>query len=227
MYESAVEDAALAWFEALGYSVYSGLEIAPGELAAERAAYGETILARRFRESLARLNPEIPAEALDDAYRKVAVPQAPSLLANNRAFHRMLVDGIPVECRRPDGSIGTQLVRLVDFHSPDANDWLVVNQFTITEGQHNRRPDIIVFLNGLPLAVFELKNAADQNATIWDAFNQLQTYKQQIPSFFTYNALLVISDGLEARVGTISSDKERFMPWRTIEGETVAPLPLN
>ena len=221
--ESTVETAALAWFEALGYSVCKGLEIAPGELAAERTGYAETILARRFREALARLNPELPAEALDDAFRKVSIPQHPSLLANNRAFHCMLADGIPVECRRPDGSIGTQIARLVDFQNPDANDWLVVNQFTVTEGQHNRRPDMVVFVNGLPLAVFELKNAADQDATIWDAFSQLQTYKQQIPALFTYNALLVISDGLEARIGTVSSDKERFMPWRTIEGEAVAP----
>ena len=162
-----------------------------------------------------------------------------SLLANNRAFHRMLVEGIPVEYtapsprpsskgRAPSGTEDAgwhrhEIVRLVDWDNPDANDWLVVNQFTVIEGQHNRRADVVVFVNGLPLAVFELKNAADENATVWDAFNQLQTYKQQIPSIFTYNALLVISDGLEARIGTLTSDKKRFMPWRTIEGETVAP----
>jgi type I restriction enzyme R subunit len=223
LYEAGVEAAALDILEALGYASLRGGEIAPGEPGAERGSFSEAVLGERFRESLRRLNPDLPAEALEEAVRRVTLPQQPSLLANNRALHRMLVEGVAVECRRLDGSIGTQLVQLVDFHHPDANDWLVVNQFTVIEGQHNRRPDLVVFLNGLPLAVFELKNAADESATIWDAFNQLQTYKLQIPSLFIYNALLVISDGLEARIGTISSDKERFMPWRTIEGETVAP----
>ena len=137
------------------------------------------------------------------------------------------MDGIAVECRRKDGSIGAEIVRLIDFDDPDANDWLVVNQFTVIEGQHNRRPDVVIFINGLPLGVIELKNAADENADIWQAFDQFQTYKQQIPSLFVHNAVLVISDGLEARIGTISADKERFMPWRTIEGETVAPATLS
>ena len=168
----------------------------------------------------------MPAEALDEAFRKVTVPQHPSLIANNRAFHRMLMDGIAVECRRKDGTIGAEIVRLVDFDDPEANDWLAVNQFTVIEGQHNRRPDVVIFVNGLPLGVIELKNAADEQADIWTAFNQLQTYKQQIPSLFVHNAVLVVSDGLEARIGTISADKEWFMPWRTIEGETVAPATM-
>ena len=138
----------------------------------------------------------------------------------------MLVDGITVECRRKDDSIGAEIVRLMDFDDPEANDWLAVNQFTVIEGQHNRRPDMVLFVNGLPLGVIELKNAADEQADIWAAFNQLQTYKQQIPSLFIHNAVLVISDGIEARIGTISADKERFMPWRTIEGETVAPASM-
>ena len=163
---------------------------------------------------------------MDEAFRKVTVPQHPSLIANNRAFHRILVDGIAVECRRKDDSIGAEIVRLIDFDDPDANDWLVVNQFTVIEGQHNRRADVVVFVNGLPLGVIELKNAADEQADIWSAFNQLQTYKAQIPSLFIHNAVLVISDGLETRIGTISADKERFMPWRTIEGETVAPASM-
>ena len=138
----------------------------------------------------------------------------------------MLVDGITVECRRKDDSIGAEIVRLIDFDDPEANDWLAVNQFTVIEGQHNRRPDTVVFINGLPLGLVELKNAADENADIWAAFNQLQTYKQQIPSLFVHNAVLIISDGIEARIGTISADKERFMPWRTIDGETVAPASM-
>jgi type I restriction enzyme R subunit len=220
--ESVVEDAALSWLGELEYSVLHGPEIAPGELAAERAGFGETVLAERLRAALRKLNPTLPAEALEEAFRKVTA----SLIANNRAFHRMLVDGITVECRRKDESIGAEIVRLIDFDDPDANDWLAVNQFTVIEGQHNRRPDTVVFINGLPLGVIELKNAADENADIWAAFNQLQTYKQQIPSLFVHNAVLVISDGTEARIGTISADRERFMPWRTIEGETIAPASM-
>ncbi|MBI3853942.1 MAG: type I restriction endonuclease subunit R [Verrucomicrobia bacterium] len=224
--ESVVEDAALAWLGELEYSVLHGPEIAPGELAAERAGFGETVLAERLRAALRKLNPTLPTDALEEAFRKVTVPQHPSLIANNRAFHRMLVDGITVECRRKDDSIGAEIVRLIDLHDPAANDWLAVNQYTIIEGQHNRRPDTVVFVNGLPLGVVELKNAADEQADIWAAFNQLQTYKQQIPSLFIHNAVLIISDGIEARIGTISADKERFMPWRTIEGETVAPASM-
>jgi len=224
--ESIVEDATLNWFGELGFSLLHGPEIAPGELVAERAAFGEVVLEKRLRAALRKLNPALPVEALDEAFRKVAVPQHPSLIANNRAFHRMLIDGITVECRRKDGSIGAEIVRLMDFDDPEANDWLTVNQFTVIEGQHNRRPDIVIFVNGLPLGVVELKNATDEQADVWAAFNQLQTYKQQIPSFFVHNAVLVISDGIEARIGTISADKERFMPWRTIEGETVAPVSM-
>ncbi len=224
--ESVVEDAALGWLGELKYSVLHGPEIAPGELAAERAGFGETVLPERLRAALRKLNRGLPPEALDEAFRKVTVPQHPSLIANNRAFHRMLTDGIAVECRRKDGTIGAEIVRLVDFDDPAANDWLAVNQFTVIEEQHNRRTDVVIFVNGLPLGVIELKNAADEQADIWTAFNQLQTYKQQIPSLFVHNAVLVVSDGLEARIGTISADKEWFMPWRTIEGETVAPATI-
>ncbi|MCG3195736.1 MAG: hypothetical protein GHCLOJNM_00203 [bacterium] len=224
--ESTVEEAALSWFCELGYVAVHGQEIAPGEVHAERTGFGDVVLNNRLWIALGRLNPQVPNAALEEAVRKITVPQSPSLIANNRAFHKMLVDGIAVECRREDGSVGAEIVRLLDFADPDANDWLVVNQFTVIESRHNRRPDVVVFVNGLPLAVIELKNAADENADIWAAFNQLQTYKQQIPSLFTYNAILAVSDGLEARVGTISADRERFMPWRTIEGETLAPASL-
>ena len=224
--ESVVEDATLSWFGELDYSLLHGQNIAPGEAAAERTSFGEAFLPERLRAALRKLNPKLPAEALDEAFRKITIPQHPSLIANNRAFHRMLVDGIAVECRRKDGSIGAEIVRLIDFDDAENNDWLVVNQFTVIEGQHNRRPDVVIFINGLPLGVIELKNAADENADIWQAFEQFQTYKQQIPALFVHNAVLIISDGLEARIGTISADKERFMPWRTIEGETVAPATM-
>jgi type I restriction enzyme R subunit len=225
--ENDVELASLDWLQQLGHAVIFGPHLGPGEPSAERASFGDTVLTDRFRSALRKLNPTLPAEALEEAFRKVAVPQHPTLIANNRAFHRMLVEGIAVECRRRDGSLGTEIVQLVDFADPDNNDWLAVNQFTVIEGQHNRRPDVVIFVNGLPLGVIELKNAADEDADIWAAFNQLQTYKRQIPSLFVHNAVLIISDGLEARVGTISADRERFMPWRTIEGETVAPATLT
>jgi len=222
--ESTVEDATLSWLADLDYSERHGPEIAPGEPAVERASLSEAILPERLRSALGTLNPNVAEESLGEVFRKLTLIESRSLIVNNRSLHRLLVDGIVVECRREDGSIGAEIVRVIDFDSPDANDWLAVNQFTVIEGQRNRRPDVVVFVNGLPLGVVELKNAADADATLWDAFNQIQTYKQQIPSLFLHNAVAVISDGLEARVGTISADKERFMPWRTIEGETLAPV---
>src|SRR6266581_3788249 len=224
--EREVESAALQWFQDLDYRLLFGPDLAPDQPGSERSSFSQGVLAGRLKDALRKLNPTLPTEALDEAFRKVTVPQHPSLVANNRAFHRMLVDGIAVECRRKDDSIGAEIVRLIDFDDPESNDWLAVNQFTVIEGQHNRRPDVVIFVNGLPLGVIELKNAADENADIWAAFNQLQTYKQQIPSLFVHNAVLIISNGLEARIGTISADKERFMPWRTIEGETVAPASM-
>lgn len=221
--ESVVEQATLAWFETLTYGVVGGPEIAPGESAAERDSYEQVILLSRLRDAVARLNPTVPPQAHDDAIRKVTRLESPTLIANNHAFHRMLVDGVEVEYAREDGSIAGDRVRLVDSDKPDNNDLLAVNQFTVVEGQHNRRPDVVVFVNGLPLGLIELKNPADENATIWTAFNQLQTYKLQIPSLCAYNAVLVISDGLEARVGSLTADRERFMPWKTIEGEEPAP----
>ncbi len=221
--ESDVEEAALGWFDSLRYKPIFGPSIAPEETAAERDNYQEVVLERRLRDALADINPTIPPDALEQAFRKITRSESPSLIANNRAFHKMLVDGVEVEYQRADGSIAGDRANIINFDDIDANDWLVVNQFTVIEGQYNRRPDIVVFVNGLPLAVMELKNATDENATIWTAFNQLQTYKQQIPSLFLFNEALIVSDGLEARIGTLSADKERFMPWRTIEGEELAP----
>jgi type I restriction enzyme R subunit len=225
--ESDVEAAALDWLKDLHFTIKHGPSIAPGEPHAERGDYGEVILAGRLREALVRLNPTLPAEALDEAFRKVSTLANPSLVVGNRAFHRMLVDGVEVEYRRPDGSIAGEPARLLDFVNPRLNDWLAVNQFTVVERPHTRRADIVVFVNGLPLAVLELKNAADENATIHGAFNQLQTYKSQIPSLFAFNEALVISDGLEARIGTLSADRERFMPWRTVDGEDLAPASMT
>jgi len=220
--ESTVEDAALEIFGGLGYGVVHGPEIAPGELFAERSSYSDVVLHKRLREALARINPNVPPEALEEVVRKILRTESPSLVENNRRFHRAISDGVFIEYRDEDGIVHDS-VRLFDFDEPENNDWAVVNQFTIEENHRNRRPDVIVFANGLPLGVIELKNLADENATIRNAFHQLQTYKNDIPSLFPYNALLIISDGIEARVGTITSGWERFMPWRTIEGDKVAP----
>ena len=221
--ESIVEDAALEWFAELGYAVGHGPHIAPGEPAAERESFGDVVLGGRLREAIRRLNPGIPEEAREEALRKVLRVATTSLTQTNRAFHRMLRDGVDMEYPRPDGSIKGDKARLVDFADVHANEWLVVNQFTVIEGQHNRRPDIVVFINGLPLAVIELKNAADEDATIWSAYAQLQTYKAEIPSLLQYNALLVVSDGLQARVGSLTANQEWFKVWRTIDGENDAP----
>ncbi len=227
--ESIVEDDALAWLEALGYAIKHGPEIAAGEPAAERsdANYRDAFLEGRLRQALARLNPTFPTEALEDAFRKLTRLSVPSLLERNRAVHRMLVDGVTVEYRRADGSIAGDQARLIDFDDPANNDWLAVNQFTVAEGQHTRRPDVVLFVNGLPLAVIELKNAADENATVWSAWQQLQTYQAQIPALFATNATLVVSDGVEARIGALGAGKEWFKPWRTITGEADAPGSLT
>jgi type I restriction enzyme R subunit len=226
--ESVVEDAALAWLQSLGYALLHGPDIAVGEPAAERtdANYRDVLLERRLRTALARLNSDLPPEALKDAHRKLTRVDAPSLVERSRAVHRMLVNGVTVEFRRKDGTIAGAQARVIDFDVPTNNDWLAVNQFTVSEGQHTRRPDIVLFLNGLPIAVIELKNAADENATIWSAFHQLQTYQAQVPALFATNAALLISDGVQARIGSLGAGREWFKPWRTISGRENAPPQL-
>ncbi|MFO0580247.1 MAG: type I restriction endonuclease subunit R [Polyangia bacterium] len=221
--ESTVEQATLDWFAELGYSVAHGPHLAPGEPAAERDSFSEVVLVGRLRDALHRLNPAIPEEAREEALRKVLRPETPSLVASNRRFHAMLRDGVEIEYRRPDGSIAGDRALLVDFDLPERNDWLVVNQFTVIEGQHNRRPDLVVFLNGLPLGLIELKNAADEDATIWSAWSQLQTYKKELGALFVFNEVLVISDGLQARIGSLTASQEWFKVWRTVSGEGDAP----
>ncbi|MEO0086397.1 MAG: type I restriction endonuclease subunit R, partial [candidate division WOR-3 bacterium] len=221
--ESTVEDAALAWLAEIGWGVKHGPVIAPGELFAERGSYSDIVLQERFRSALQRLNPELPAETLADTERRVLRPEFPLLSSNNRQFHNWLVNGVTGEYRAADGEVRGHPVRLVDFDDPDNNDWLAVNQFTVVERGHNRRPDMVLFLNGLPVAVIELKNPSDETADVWSAFRQLQTYLGEIPSLFVYNDALVVSDGLEARMGTLTAGKEWFLPWRTIEGQDVEP----
>jgi type I restriction enzyme R subunit len=224
--ESTVEEAALSWLASSGFTVAHGPAIAFGQPGAERSdpTYRDVVLEWRLREALVRLNPDLPQEALDDAFRRILRADGPSLIERNRAVHRMLVDGVTVEYRRADGSIAGAQARVIDFDDPDNNDWLAVNQFTVVGPQgHNRRADIVIFLNGLPLGVIELKNPADENATIWSAFRQLQTYGAQIPALFDYNCALVVSDGTDARIGVLGAGKEWFKPWRTIDGRADAP----
>jgi type I restriction enzyme, R subunit len=220
--ESVVEDAALAWLESLGYAVKHGPDIAPGELAAERGDYSQVVLEDRLRQALVRLNPTLPADAIEDAFRRLTRPEGPTLEARNRSLHRFLVEGVTVEYPRLDGSIAGAQAQVVDFEAAEDNDWLVVNQFTVSENKHTRRPDIVVFINGLPLVLVELKNAADESATVWTAFQQLQTYKAELPTLFAFNELLIVSDGVAARVGTLTAGSEWFKPWRTISGERLA-----
>lgn len=228
--ESVVEEAALAWLAEQGWQVAYGVDASPDGKTPERAAYGDVILPARLTAAVDRLNPHLPAAPRADAVRKVLAVEMPGQVEENRRLHKLIVEGVPVEYHAPDGTIRGDRVRLVDFDGPagglDMNDWLAINQFTVIERGHTRRPDIVLFLNGLPIAVIELKNPGDENATVTGAYNQLQTYKRETPSLFRTNALLIASDGMTARVGSLTADEERFMPWRTVDGEDIAPKGL-
>ncbi len=220
--ESIIEEAAIEWFEELGYSYLPGPEIAPDSESPERTGYDSAVLEDRLYDALVAINPDVPSASIEEAVRTITRADAPTPILNNRAFHKMVTDGIDVQFRR-DGEAVTEKVWLFDFQTLENNDWLVVNQFTMVENHVNRRPDMVVFVNGLPLGVIELKNAADQSADLKSAYNQLQTYKAQIPSLFTHNEVLLISDGADARVGSLSADFVRFMPWRTVDGNSMPP----
>ena len=221
--ESDIEEAALEWLAELGYAIRNGQDIAPDSKTPERTSYGDVTLSRRLEDTIDRLNPALPMEARADALRRIEQVEYPGLIEENRRLHGFMVEGVPVEFYGEDGVLKGDHVRLINFDDPDANDWLAVNQFTVIENKVNRRPDIVLFVNGLPIGVIELKNAGDENATLDGAFNQLQTYKAQIGSLFRTNAALVISDGIEARIGSLTADRERFMPWRTVADGTLAP----
>ncbi len=216
--EAEVELAALGWLESVGWQTAHGPDLLPDA----RADYSAVVLETRLRDAIARLNPGLPAEALDRAFTKLTRPVGANLVARNRAFHRMLVNGAAVEYRTDGGAMRGAQAQIVDFDHADANDFLAVNQFTVTEGRNTRRADIVLFVNGLPLGVIELKNPADPDADIWDAWSQLQTYKEELPSLFSMNELLMVSDGTQARVGTLTAGREWFKPWRTVAGEELA-----
>ncbi|MEI6827089.1 MAG: type I restriction endonuclease subunit R [Desulfuromonadales bacterium] len=223
MTEDQLEQETLGWLTEAGYNHRYGLDIAPDGSAPERSSYSQVMLVGRLREAIDRLNPFVPPVARIDALQRVLNLDTPVLLAANRAFHQLLVNGVSVQYQK-DGETRGDFVRLIDFTDTSANEWLAVNQFSVKGAKYKRRPDIILFVNGLPLVLLELKNPADEKADIWKAYDQIQTYKEHIPDLFQYNELLVITDGTEARLGSLSANVERFMAWRTIDGVTLDPL---
>jgi type I restriction enzyme R subunit len=221
--EAAVEQALLDQLRALDYSIESEEDIGPDGPRAERESHDEVVLKKRFEDTVARLNPGLPLEARQVAILKVMQSELPSLIEENRRLHKLMTEGVDVDYHAADGTLTAGKVTLIDFENPEQNDWLAVNQFVVINGQNNRRPDVVVFVNGLPLGVIELKAPGSAGAHLLGAFNQLQTYKKQIPALFNTNGLLVTSDGIAARVGSLSADLERFMPWRTTDGTDIAP----
>jgi len=219
--ESEIETLAIERLQALGFNYIYGPDIAPDSANPERENFAEVLLLNRLRNSAARINPTLPFAALDEAIKIVQRISSPELLANNEAFHRLLTEGVNVSYQK-DGNTRGDLVWLADFSNVENNEFVVVNQFTIIENNQNKRPDLIVFVNGLPLVVIELKNAADENTTLISAYRQLETYKQAIPSLFNYNGFVVISDGLDAKAGSISAGLSRFMAWKSADGKTEA-----
>jgi type I restriction enzyme R subunit len=221
--ENTIEQAALTWLEELGYRKVFGPDIAHDGPNPERESYQDVILRGELEFALKRINPDREADALEEAFRKIVNPSSPSLLQNNRTFHNYISHGVEVEARKQSGASDSGPVKLIDFENPENNYFVAVNQFTIIEKKANRRPDVLVFVNGLPIGVIELKNLAAEGATVENAYNQLQTYKTEIPSLFNFNELLIASDGISSFVGTLTSDRERFMPWKCIDSEVLAP----
>ena len=223
MTEDQLEQEALGWLASVGYTPLNARDLDHLDPRLERTSTREVVLAVSLRAAIDRLNPDVPATAREDAFKQVLDMGQPALMSGNRAFHRVLVTGVPVQYQK-HGETRGDFVRLVDWHDAGRNEWLAVQQFTIKGPRHTRRPDIVLFVNGLPLVLIELKNPADLNADIWKAYDQIQTYKEQIADAFTFNELLVISDGTEARMGSLSANAERFMQWRTIDGVALDPL---
>lgn len=220
--ESHIEEATLEWLSGMGWNIAHGPDLAPEGKAPERASYSDVVLVGRLKSQLALINPQLSSDVLDEVVRKIISVEMPSLIEENRRLHRLMVDGLAVQYMQADGTIKNDIANLIDWDNRN-NDWLAINQFTVIEERSNRRPDVVLFINGLPLGVIELKNPGDENATVDGAFNQLQVYKKQISSIFRTNGVLVISDGLKARIGSLTADFERFMPWRTVDGRNIAP----
>jgi len=219
--ESAIEQLAIELLEKSGYQYVYGPDIAPDSETPERKSFEDVLLIERLTAAVTRINPNVPLDAREDAVKQLLRLNSPELISNNESFHRMLTEGIKV-CYQIDGNSRGDLVWLIDFSSPENNDFLVLNQYTVIENNFNKRPDVVLFVNGLPLVIIELKNPADENATVNSAFKQIQTYKQSIPKLFAYNGFIVVSDGLEAKAGAISAGFSRFMAWKTADGKVEA-----
>lgn len=219
MMENIVEQAALGWFEALGYDTARGADISLGAGNPLRSSYEDVVLLSRLKAALRNLNPNLPEEAITLAVTLTSRPPEPTLEQNNRWFHRLLTDGVDVEYRTPDGETRGDKAKLFDWQNLSANDFLVVRQLTVKNDEHTRRPDLVVFLNGLPVAVIELKDPTNEDATLWTAVEQFQDYKNAIPALFAYNEILVVSDGDQSRVGSLTANKDRFNPWRSIKDD--------
>ncbi|MFQ5676895.1 MAG: type I restriction endonuclease, partial [bacterium] len=219
--ENTIEKFTIELLEKQGYQYIYAPSIAPDSETPERQSFEDVLLMERLQTAIGRINPSIPADIREDAIKQISRLKSSELISNNEAFHRMLTEGIKVTYQK-NGQIRGDLVWLIDFKNPENNDFLVANQFTVIENNVNKRPDVILFVNGLPLVVIELKNPADENATVRSAFKQLQTYKQAIPGLFAYNGLMIISDGLEAKAGSISAGFSRFMAWKTADGKVEA-----
>lgn len=215
--ESAVEEMAIEELQSLGYNYISGIDLAPDALSTERNSYGDVLLMGRLQAAMSKLNPTIPADVIQGAARKLSRIATSNMLADNEEFHKMLVDGVPVEYRK-SGDIKGDFVHVMDFENPLNNEFLVVNQYTIVQNNNNKRPDVLLFVNGIPLVIFELKNPAGENATCHKAYDQLQAYKLAIPGLFTYNEICIISDGLEAKAGSLTASYSRFSAWKTKDG---------
>lgn len=223
--ESELELAALEWFEQIGYEVATEPDVSPDSGNPIRESYGDVVLKERLMFALEQNNPSLPTDALEEALRQITIPQHPGWFENNHAFHRMVTEGVDVQVRQPDGSFKTEKIFIFNQKDPESNDFLVVNQFTVKQGKSTKRPDIVVFVNGLPIAVFELKNPANEGVGIEEAYNQIQTYKDTIPALFTHNELVVLGD-VNSLVGTATSPLSRYSTWRTLDGNTLAPNSL-
>ncbi len=228
MNEEQLENLCLDWFQEGGWDVLHGPDVAPDSDNPLRSDYAQVVLDSQLRAAFETINKHLPAAQIEHCYEQfkaiVLKPESLDLITNNRAFHRLLLEGVPVEYKKDDGEPVTDHAFIIDFDNLTNNTFSVVNQFTITGTKQPRRPDVICFINGLPIAVLELKSPSDENADIWDAFNQLQTYKDEVSDLFIFNEALVVSDGYTARVGSLTANQERFMPWRTIKNENDKPL---
>ena len=221
MNESSIENFAVELLQKLGYHYIYGPSIAPDSQNPEREIFEQVLLLNRLSKAVHRINPDIRTYVRAEAIKEIQRIASPELLVNNETFHRLLTEGIPVT-KQVDGQERGDRIWLIDFKTPENNDFVVANQFTIVENGQNKRPDILIFVNGIPLVVIELKNAVDEKTTLKAAFKQVETYKATIPGLFTYNAVVVISDGLEAKAGSISAGLSRFMTWKTIDGKSEA-----